>query len=137
MNKSLSHCLSIAASCSVSLWAMSLQAQSITLEQAMADPDWIGRAPQQPYWADDSEAIYFEQKREGSRLSDLFRLSLGDDEPQLIEAADRAGIDVDTTAYSPNRRLKTYSRAGDIFVRNLRNGDITQLTRTADTESNP
>ena len=32
----------------------------------MADPDWLGKPPEEPYWADDGSAVYFERKREGS-----------------------------------------------------------------------
>lgn len=118
-------------------WLSSANAQTISLEQAMAHPDWIGRAPQRPYWADDSDSIYFSQKREGSEQIDLFRLSADGGEPQLVNGADRGEADVARGNYSPNRRFKTYSRAGDIYVKNLRNGIINQLTRSASTESNP
>src|SRR5689334_921924 len=40
-------------------------AQALTLEQIMADPDWIGTPPENPYWADDGSAVYFERKRTG------------------------------------------------------------------------
>ncbi len=134
---SVSHSTTFLLSMAIGTWATLAHAQTITLEQAMADPDWIGRAPQQPYWSDDSDSVYFTQKREGSRETDLFRLSADGGELELVEPAARAEVDVAGGDYSSNRRLKTYSRAGDVFVRNVRNGDITQLTRTAANETNP
>ncbi len=118
-------------------WLPLANSQTISLEQAMAHPDWIGRAPQRPYWADDSDSIYFSQKREGSEQIDLFRISVDGGEPKLVDAADRAQADVAAGTYSSNRRFKTYSRAGDIYVKNLRNGNINQLTRSASVESSP
>jgi len=42
------------------------------LEQIMADPDWLGNQPENAYWGDDNRTILFEQKREGSKLKDLY-----------------------------------------------------------------
>ncbi|MDP6537284.1 MAG: prolyl oligopeptidase family serine peptidase [Gammaproteobacteria bacterium] len=119
------------------MWAGSALSQSITLEQAMAHPDWIGRAPQQAYWADDSRGIYYRQKRQGTEQTDLFRVDTDGDELRQVAAEDLPSVDVPSNTRSPNGRLKTYARAGDIYVKNLRSGDITQLTRTAAQESNP
>ncbi len=33
--------------------------QKITLEQAMADPDWMGNQPEGAYWASDSSTIIY------------------------------------------------------------------------------
>lgn len=112
-------------------------AQTITLEQAMADPDWIGRAPQQPYWSDDSDSVYFSQKREGSRLTDLYKMDKDGDDLGIVTASELAVSDVQQGSFSNDYRFKTYSRSGDIFVKNIRSGEISQLTRTAVTETDP
>ena len=44
----------------------------ITLEQAMAHPDWIGRQPQSAFWSADSSTIIYARKQQGSELRDLF-----------------------------------------------------------------
>jgi dipeptidyl aminopeptidase/acylaminoacyl peptidase len=109
--------------------------QTITLEQAMADPDWIGRAPQNPYWSDDGGSVYFTQKRAESQLKQLYQLDLdrGDLQPILPESY--PSTDVASRTLSSNDRLKTYTREGDVYVKDLRSGHITQLTRTAAIES--
>ena len=38
----------------------------ITLEKIMAHPDWLGSRPENPYWADDGDSLYYERKVEGS-----------------------------------------------------------------------
>lgn len=114
-----------------------ITAQTITLEQAMAHPDWLGRQPQQPYWSDDSESVYYRRKRENVELTDLFRVSIDGETAEQINPEDFSEIDIDSDSISPNGRLKTYAREGDIYVKELRNGDITQLTRTAALEASP
>lgn len=133
MNKTASVCVSLLAVAGLS----SVQGQTITLEQAMAHPDWIGRAPQRAYWSDDSDSIYFSRKREGSEQVDLFRLSVDGGESVLLDGASLSEADVASGSFSSNRRIKVYSRAGDLYVKNLRNGRINQLTRSASVESNP
>ena len=55
-----------------------IQSKLLTLEQIMADPDWMGRQPTSAYWADDSHAVFYEQKQLGSPLSDLWTKSIND-----------------------------------------------------------
>ena len=121
------------------LWLCSAQitAQTVTLEQAMAHPDWLGRQPQQPYWSDDSESIYYRRKRQSVEQSDLYRVSIDGETTEQIYPEDFSEIDIDSDVIAPNGRLKVYAREGDIYVKNLRNDEINQLTRTAATESSP
>ncbi|MFT5815714.1 MAG: hypothetical protein ACI9VT_003488, partial [Psychroserpens sp.] len=46
-------------------------ATTITLEKIMSDPDWFGRSPESWYWGDDSQTIFYKQKRVGNPLHDL------------------------------------------------------------------
>src|SRR3546814_6893119 len=45
----------------------------LTLAQVMADPDWIGNAVEDFWWAWDSRAAQFERKREGATIRDSWR----------------------------------------------------------------
>ncbi|HXO30318.1 MAG TPA: hypothetical protein VOA80_23420, partial [Thermoanaerobaculia bacterium] len=88
----------------------------LSLEQIMADPDWIGNPPEDPYWAGDGRAVYFERKRQGSPLRDLYRLRLDEREPRLVPDAERAGAGAPGGAISRDRRWMAYARDGDIFL---------------------
>tara|TARA_B100000809_G_scaffold46262_1_gene40696 strand:- start:52404 stop:54974 length:2571 start_codon:yes stop_codon:yes gene_type:complete len=117
--------------------ANSAFSQTISLEQIMAEPDWIGRAPQQAYWSDDSDSIYFFQKRQSSEHVDLYRVERDGEDLELVTPAQYSSADVAGDILSSDFRLKVYERAGDIYVKNLRRNEITQLTRTAADETNP
>ncbi|MEM7587201.1 MAG: DPP IV N-terminal domain-containing protein, partial [Acidobacteriota bacterium] len=108
-----------------------VDAEAVSLELIMSDSDWIGNAPNNPYWADDSSAIYFEQKREGEERNDLIRLDLATGEQTTVIDADRGRVDVGESHLSPDRSHKVYTRRGDVYVKRLADGVITQLTRTA------
>jgi dipeptidyl aminopeptidase/acylaminoacyl peptidase len=103
----------------------------LTLEQIMADPDWIGNAPEEPYWADDGQAVYYRRKQQGHELRDLYRLELASGKTRLIPFAEEGKVDVGGGALSHDRRNKVYVREGDVYVKDLGTGAIRQLTRTA------
>jgi dipeptidyl aminopeptidase/acylaminoacyl peptidase len=108
----------------------------LTLELIMSDPDWLGRAPQRPYWADDSESAYYLQKREGSRLQDLFRIDF-DGEVEHVDHEQMGAADSNNGDLSRDYRFKVYEREGDLYLKDLARGEIRQLTRTAGRESSP
>jgi dipeptidyl aminopeptidase/acylaminoacyl peptidase len=112
-------------------------APGVTLEQIMAHPDWISRPPEEPFWADDGSAVYFQRKRTGVELRDLYRLQLDGGEPRLVLNRERGAVDVAGGDLSEDRAWKVYSRQGDIYLKDLRSGSIRQLTRTADAETAP
>ncbi len=119
------------------LWSLAAAGEAPTLELIMADADWIGNAPENPWWADDGGAVYYEQKRAGEDIRDLFRLSLDSGE---VEQVDRAEPPVDAgrdRVYSPTRAYAAWIDDGDVFVKRLGDGRVTQVTRTVADESSP
>ncbi|MES1210732.1 MAG: hypothetical protein ABUL63_00230, partial [Acidobacteriota bacterium] len=112
----------------------------VTLEKIMSDPDWIGTPPEDPYWADDSQTVYFERKRTGEAVKDLYRLELDAAKggaPVRVADEERGKVDVAAGDLSEDRAWKVYARQGDLYLKDLRTGAIRQLTRTADVETAP
>src|SRR6185295_19072053 len=118
--------------------AVSAEDGGLTLEQIMADPDWIGNPPVDPYWSDDGRAIYYERERDGvgTNPQDLFKVDLPTGKTVKIEPADRGKADAPGDR-SLDRKKKVYAREGDIFVKDLTTGAVRQLTRTPAEESDP
>ena len=46
-----------------------------SLELIMSDPDWIGNAPESPWWGEDSASVYYRAKRIGEDIRDTYRVS--------------------------------------------------------------
>ena len=109
----------------------------ITLKRIMADPDWIGNAPQNPYWADDGSAVYYRRKRAGEEVRDLVRLDLASGTETVVDDAEAGQADSASGDWSRDRRFKVYARQGDVFWKDVASGDIRQLTRTSASESRP
>lgn len=110
---------------------------SLSLEQIMADPDWIARSPERPFWSDDSRYVYYSRKRLGDEQRDLYRVDASTGETTPIEPAQLADVDARGGSYSRARSAKVYSRGGDLFLKDLPSGRVQQLTRTSDAEFSP
>ncbi len=113
------------------------QGGGVTLEQIMAHPDWMGTPPESPYWADDGRTVYYQRKREGSEERDLYRLDLATGKSEIVPDAQLGAIDAPGGDFSRDYRWKTWSRAGDIYLKDLQAGSIRQITRTAAEETDP
>lgn len=115
------------------------EAPGLTLEQIMADPDWIGNPPEDPYWSDDGRSIYYLRERDGvgnNNPKDLFRVDLATGKAARVEPAERGKADAPGRR-SLDRKKKVWAREGDVFVKDLTTGAVRQITRTPAEESDP
>lgn len=125
----------------VPLVAASAAAQSpapaLTLEQVMADPDWIGPAVEQPAWRWDGREVTYQLKRDGSPVRDAYAQALDGAPARRVEDAAQADLDGADPVYDAARTRMLFVRNGDVFLRELRGGRLLQLTRTDARESRP
>src|SRR5690606_16157343 len=105
------------------------------LDQAMANPDWIGAAVESPYWSIDGKAIYYSLKRTGSSARDLHRIDPETGEDVIIDPAMMANADGRNAVFSADQRRAAFIRNGDVFVRDLASGALRQITRSQETEN--
>ena len=108
----------------------------LSLEKIMAEPDWIGAGVQNVYWAADGRAAYYSAKRRASPIVDLHRIDLASGMDTVIDGAAMANSDAEAVFDSAGTHA-AFVRNGDIFVRDLSNGRLTQITRSAEHESAP
>lgn len=104
----------------------------ITLEQIMSDPDWMGRSPESWYWGDDSNTVYFQQKREGNPIRDLFRKSLQQiGNGEKVNLADFHRVKDRFALKDQQGKREVYVFEGNVFVKTLATGEVKQLTYTS------
>jgi hypothetical protein len=127
----------------------SAQAQNapLTLEQIMADPDWIAAQidlPEAfedrgtaPYFSVDGRSVYYRAKRTGSPIHDLHRIDVADGKDSVVDAAAMAGADGGQLVFDDAHVRAAFVRNGDIFLRDLASGRVTQVTRSAADETAP
>jgi dipeptidyl aminopeptidase/acylaminoacyl peptidase len=110
-------------------------AAELTLEQIMADADWLGNAPEDAFWGADNRTAYFEQKRQGSRLTDLYSVDTADGAIAQVAESNWSSLMRRSAVYSEAGDLHAWVYAGDIY---MSDGEgIRQVTRTTAPESNP
>jgi dipeptidyl aminopeptidase/acylaminoacyl peptidase len=108
-----------------------------TLEQIMAEPDWIGREPQDPYFSPDGRFVYFQRKKEKSFETELWRLELASGEMTLLGPDELVQRDVRRPSWSPDRSQVVFERDGDVILKRLVDGKEIVLTRTSADEQQP
>ena len=113
--------------------AVSENTTVITLEQIMADPDWFARSPESWYWGDDSDTVFYQQKREGNPLRDLYKLSLNTNTQKVeqVKLADMHLVADKNARLNRDGSLEAYSFNGNVFVKNLTTNHLLQLTHTS------
>jgi dipeptidyl aminopeptidase/acylaminoacyl peptidase len=112
-------------------------AEPITLTQAMADPDWIGPQVDDAWWRWDGEAAQYLLKRDGASIRDTWQVGIDGAAPARIDDSALADIDASDAVFDASNTRTAFVRNGDVFVRDLRSGVLTQLTRTLDRETRP
>jgi dipeptidyl aminopeptidase/acylaminoacyl peptidase len=107
----------------------------ITIEQAMADPDWIGPPVESAWWSWNSQQVEYQLKRTGSPVRDTFRQPVNGGVASQVADDQRGSLDVDAPVYDSARQRSVFVRNGDVFLRDLRSGALTQLTRSSEKAS--
>ena len=95
----------------------------------MANPDWIGNAPERPVISSDGNTLYYQQKQIGSPLYDTWQLSLsGDMKPSKLTLPETVALENDNRIFSSDGSVVAWLSQGDLYVRE--NGNTRALTRT-------
>lgn len=124
----------------VGLAALASAGPEPDLRQIMADPEWIARSPEGAYWADDGSAVLYRRERAGdSGIDDLWRLPLDGIEPAEADTVpdEQRAFVAGGGSYDRERKRRVYEHGGDLFLRDLSTGEVTQLTRTTAFEGQP
>ena len=93
----------------------------------MAHPDWIGNPVEAAWWSWNGKDVYFKQKRTGSQLRDTFLAAQKG--AQKVDDADLAKLDSPAVVYDRAHTRTIMVRNGDLFERDLKNGQLVQITR--------
>jgi dipeptidyl aminopeptidase/acylaminoacyl peptidase len=107
---------------------------ALTLEQIMANPDWIGHAVERPYWSADGRHIYYRLKRDGSEIRDVYRVDPATGKRVKLRASELAQSQGKPVFDAAHRHV-AWVRHGDVFVREGTDGKVVQVTRTPERES--
>ncbi len=107
----------------------------LTLDQAMAHPDWIGTPIESAWWSADSQSVFYRQKLNDSPVRATYQLSAENGQTVRVESAAWGALDEANQSFDATRSRAVFIRQGDVFVRTLSNKALTQITKSTENES--
>ena len=122
------------------LFAVTAKAQQLTeltVEKIMRDPKWMGIAPSNVFWSDDSKQIYFQWNPEKLPGDSLYSITTSNLNPAKVSPVVRRQMPSPFGDYNQAKTKKAYEKNGDVFILDILSGKITQITNSAERESNP
>ncbi|WP_215398513.1 S9 family peptidase [Rheinheimera oceanensis] len=110
----------------------------LSMEQIMADPDWLGRQPEQALWSADSQQVFYQRKQQGNELRDWFvRPLAAQGNGDKVALASQHQIGSASAVYNKDRSLQAYIFEGNLFVRRMASFELIQLTRDSAVQTDP
>ncbi|PKM19772.1 MAG: S9 family peptidase [Gammaproteobacteria bacterium HGW-Gammaproteobacteria-15] len=110
----------------------------LSMEQIMADPDWLGRQPEQALWSADSQQVFYQRKQQGNELRDWFvRPLAAQGNGEQVAVASQHQIGSASAVYNKDRSLQAYIFEGNLFVRRMASFELIQLTRDSAVQADP
>ncbi len=104
----------------------------MTIEQAMAHPDWLGRQPELAYWAADSQSVIYQRKQAGNELRDWHQVPVSGGQSAVVALNNLDDIGAGEQIFSKDRQFAGWIFEGNVFIKALTSGKISQLTRSND-----
>jgi dipeptidyl aminopeptidase/acylaminoacyl peptidase len=102
----------------------------VTLDQAMAHPDWIGTPVEAAWWSWDGKQVLYKQKRTGSPVRDIFAVGATKAGSVQVKDAELSKLDSADVLFNRERTRAIVLRNGDLFERDLKTGALVQVTRS-------
>ena len=113
------------------------QLAPLTIEKIMRNPKWMGVAPSNVFWSENSKQVYFNWNPENNSGDSLYAVALPNFNPIKVSPPNRRQLPTQVGTYNKMNTQKVYEKNGDIFLLDLVNLRPTQITNTFDRESNP
>lgn len=101
----------------------------LTIEQIMQDPaKWIGTSPENIFWNEQSDRIFFDWNPEKDTLSSKYAFALKSEKTEKLSVAEKQQIPVQSGSYNAMRTKKVIPRNGNLFLFDIEKGSEKQLT---------
>ncbi len=110
---------------------------TLSIETIMQGYDWIGHPPDDVFWGEHSEIIYFDWNPENAFADSLYRYIISDNKIDKVSPEERLNMVAKSGDYTRNFSKKVYGKHGDIFIYNIEKRTQFQITHTAVCEENP
>jgi dipeptidyl aminopeptidase/acylaminoacyl peptidase len=111
-------------------------ASTLTVEKIMRDQKWIGVAPDNYRWSDDSKTVYFDWNPDNKTKAELYWIQVGKRKPEKAPDSTTEKSIGPAYTYNEDGSLGLAEKDGDIYLLNVKKKKQQRLTNTVDIESN-
>jgi len=109
----------------------------LTVEKIMRDPEWIGTSPSNVRWSDDGEYYYFRWNPDNEDEKSLYKIKVGTTDILKVSEEEEENLPSPYGSLNKDKTKKLYTKDGDIYLLNIKNGEKKRITNTVERESNP
>ncbi len=113
------------------------QLGELTVDKIMRDPKWIGVAPSNVFWHENSKLLYFNWNPDNEISDSLYTFVLPESKITKVSPTSRRQLSSQFGSYNGARTKKIFEKNGDIFLLDIATLQLTQITNTTDREANP
>ncbi|MEO1261645.1 MAG: prolyl oligopeptidase family serine peptidase [Bacteroidota bacterium] len=113
---------------------------SLSIEQIMQGEKFVGHLPANIRWSADSKTLYFSWNPDNDTLRNDYKLNISADgvssKPERVSIEEQKNNATGGT-YNRDRTKMVYSRNGDLFIHNIPENSVRQITSTNEIERRP
>ncbi|EGV44522.2 S9 family peptidase [Bizionia argentinensis JUB59] len=117
-------------------FAQSINKSKLTIDQIMLGADFVGYSPSRINWSDDSQDIFFNWTPNKDTLSSSYKVNVKSkaiSKRTFSELKNSSGFG----EYTKDYKWKVYSKSGDLYLMDMSNYSVKQITKTEARESSP
>ena len=109
---------------------------TLTIDQIMHGEDFVGYAPSRISWSDDSQNIFFSWNPNKDTLRSSYKVNI---KSKAINKRTFSELKNSTSSgdYTKDFKWRVYSKNGDLYLMNMSNYVVKQITKTESRESSP
>lgn len=109
----------------------------LAISTIMQGGTWIGQSPENMFWSDDGSTLYFDWNPDNELLSSLYKITRDNQKPAKVSIEEQQKMPATSGDFNRDKTQKVYEKNGDIFLFNIKTGDIFQITNTLEREASP
>lgn len=110
---------------------------TLAIQQIMQGTKFVGNLPNNIYWGEHGEYLYFNWNPDNNLGDSLYRISMTSHSSKMVSTQEKMKLPSKNGSYNKNKTKKVYAKNGDLFIYNLTSRTEQQITNTLERESSP
>ena len=110
---------------------------TLKIRDIMKGEDFVGYLPERPVWSEDGKSILFSWNPDKDTLRSTYKVDVANKKISKVSVKGLKQLPSNGGSYNKAYSKKVYAKNGDLFLLNIENGQISQITNTIARESAP